>query len=64
MSGPKRWLAFDVGCIECGEDSAVVGTFDTNAEAVAAANAAEAVQRDNWTGQHYFEVYDLLGGES
>jgi hypothetical protein len=55
----ERWLAFDVGCIECGEPSAVVGTFATEQEARAAADAAEERQQADWHGQHYFEVFDL-----
>lgn len=65
MSAPKRWLAFDIGCIECGERSSVIGTFDTNAEAVAAASVAADKQAADWHGDHSFMVYDLLGdGES
>ena len=64
MSAPKRWLAFDIGCIECGEASAVIGTFDTEAEANTAADAAEEAQRANWWGQHYFEVYDLMAEDA
>jgi hypothetical protein len=55
----KRWLAFDIGCIECGEESGVIGTFDTEAEAEHAADAAEIDHEKNWHGQHCFMVYDL-----
>ena len=55
----KRWLAFDIGCIECGEDSAVIGVYDTEDEAQTAAAAAAELQAANWTGQHQFVVCDL-----
>jgi len=38
-----KFLAFDIGCIECGQDSAVVGLFDTR-------EAAEAAIRDYLDG--------------
>lgn len=59
MSEIRRWLAMDEGCYECGEPSGVIGTFDTEREAWAAAEAAEARQREGWRGQHAFVVYDL-----
>lgn len=55
----KRYLAFDIGCIECGEPSAVLGVFMSRDEANLAAEHAERVQRENWLGQHYFEVYEI-----
>jgi hypothetical protein len=55
----KRYLAFDVGCIECGEPSTVIGVFKTKAAARAAAGKAGAVQHDNWSGQHSFEVHEI-----
>lgn len=55
----KRWLAFDIGCIECRETSRVIGTYDTAAEANAASAAAEEAQAQDWHGEHHFEVYDL-----
>ena len=58
----KRYLVFDIGCIECGEESGVVGVFGTKDEADHAANVAEIVQEATWSGQHYFMVYDLGEG--
>lgn len=55
----KPWLAFDIGCIECGEESKPVGLFDTEEEALAAAKTAEEIQSADWHGQHYFDVFDL-----
>lgn len=57
---PGRWLAFDVGCIECGEESSIIGTFATQQEAEQAACIAQEAQNKNWKGQHSMEVFDLL----
>ena len=54
-----RYLAFDVGCIECGEDSDVVGVYLTREEAEVAADIAQQAQAADWHGQHYFEVYEI-----
>ena len=51
--------AFDLGCIECGQPSAVLGVFMSRDEANLAAEHAKRVQRENWLGQHYFEVYEI-----
>ncbi len=53
------YLAFDVGCIECGEESSVVGIFNTKEEAERACRKAEKKQEKNWTGQHSFEVFKI-----
>ena len=53
------WLAFDIGCIECGEDSAVIGVFSTKEFAEAACKVAEEEQAKNWHGQHSMEVFQL-----
>ena len=60
----KRWLVFNVGCLECGVSSNVVGTYDTVQEANAVADKClEALQ---WRegGQNEFEVFDLLAEQS
>jgi hypothetical protein len=53
------YVAVDIGCIECGEESAVLGVFEDE-------NAADAVitehferQRENWHGQHHFSVFKI-----
>jgi hypothetical protein len=50
----NAWLALDIGCIECGEESAVLGLFATEKEAEAVCIAAEEEQSKNWHGQHDF----------
>lgn len=59
-----RYLAFDVGCIECGEPSGVIGIYDTEEEAKDAALMAQAKQIGEWQGQHSFLVFDLESEES
>lgn len=54
------WMVFNIGCIECGVSSAVVGLYETESEALA---VAEACQRElYWRegGQNDFEVFNLL----
>lgn len=55
----EAWLAFDIGCIECGESSAVIGIYGTKSDADANLKDAEDDQRGNWNGQHHFEVFDV-----
>lgn len=60
----KRWLVFDVGCIECGEISQPVGTYDTKEEAEQARkeylNDPDGDWgRESWSGQHSVEIFDL-----
>lgn len=59
-----RYLAFDIGCIECGEPSGVVGIYDTEEEASDAALMAQAKQSGDWQGQHIFHVFDLESEDS
>ena len=59
-----RYMAFDIGCIECGEPSGVVGIYDTEEEAIDAAEMAQAKQKADWIGQHAFRVFDLESEDS
>ena len=59
-----RYMAFDIGCIECGEPSGVVGIYDTEEEAIDAAEMAQAKQKADWIGQHVFRVFDLESEDS
>lgn len=55
----ERWLAFDIGCLECGESSAVIGVYGSQSEAQSACDAAEEKQAEDWRGQHSFEVFSI-----
>lgn len=52
-----KYIAMDIGCIECGEDSRLLGVFATEAEAEAACKVAREKQAANWYGQHSMEVF-------
>lgn len=54
-----HYLVFDVGCIECGESSGVVGIYATKDEAETECVAARERQSADWHGQHNFLVIDL-----
>jgi hypothetical protein len=53
------FLAFDIGCIECGEGSKVIGVFAKKEDADAAAEAADKLHKENWSGQHSMEVFEI-----
>ena len=57
MNGKVVFVAVDIGCIECGEDSNVLGIFATKAQADKVCDKA----RDDlkrWHGRHMFEVFE------
>lgn len=53
------WLVFNVGCIECGVSSNVVGVFETKekADQIAAKLDSEHSWREG--GQNSYEVFEL-----
>ena len=57
MNGKVVFVAVDIGCIECGEDSNVLGIFATKAQAD---NVCDKAREDlkSWCGQHMFEVFE------
>jgi len=59
----KRYLVFDIGCIECLQKSQPVGTYDTIEEAKKARdeyyNGGTDWGRTGWFGQHSVKIYDL-----
>ena len=53
-----KYLLFDVGCIECGEESGVVGVF--TAKEVAEKHAEALNKGHGFTGgQHSYEIFEL-----
>lgn len=55
----KGFLVFNIGCIECGVSSNVVGVYDTKEEADSVCEkCADSI---HWRegGQNGFEVFDL-----
>jgi hypothetical protein len=59
----KRYLAMDIGCIECGEESAIIGMYATREEAEKAINDYLDPdcpwRKDGRGGQHYEEVFEV-----
>jgi hypothetical protein len=55
------YLAFDIGCIECGESSSPVGVYSTRSEAEEAALVAytDPERVEAWGGQHEINVYEV-----
>lgn len=54
-----KYVALDIGCIECGEPSHVLGIFNTPAGAAQACMKAEKLQEKNWMGAHDFYVEEI-----
>jgi hypothetical protein len=61
---PGSWLVFNIGCIECGVSSNVVGVYATEAEAERVADICnkELSWRDG--GQNSYEVFDLYAPQA
>jgi hypothetical protein len=55
----KQFLVFNIGCIECGVSSNVVGTYETKEEADAVAEKCGEALAWRHGGQNSFEVFDL-----
>lgn len=58
-----RYVALDVGCIECGEPSSIIGVFELGRDAFAALEEYRVAQRADRKGEHSFEVHDLVRRE-
>lgn len=57
----KLFVAVDIGCIECGEESAVLGVFTSEEKAVEVLKEHYVRQEEHWHGQHSFEVFEVDG---
>lgn len=55
----KRYLAFDIGCIECGECSSVIGVYKQKKSAELACEKRTERNDKNWSGQHECEVFEI-----
>ena len=52
----KVYVALDIGCIECLEDSAILGVFESDDNANSIVERMAEKQEVNWRGQHEFTV--------
>lgn len=53
------YVVVDIGCIECCEDSAVLGIFTDKELAEKVRSKYEKLQEENWGGQHSFEIFEV-----
>ncbi|NYV67599.1 hypothetical protein HYI36_20175 [Bacillus sp. Gen3] len=53
------FVAVDIGCIECGESSNVLGVFTSKSVADKVVRDHEKRQSHHWGGQHSFEVFEI-----
>lgn len=51
------YVAMDIGCIECGQDSALLGIFTDKQVAESVLEIARKKQEEDWHGQHSFELF-------
>ena len=55
----KKWLLFNVGCIECGVSSAVVGLFSDKLKAEKIGALLDKHHGWREGGQNSYEIFDL-----
>jgi hypothetical protein len=56
---PKRWIVVNIGCIECGVSSAIVGVFTNHATAKAHAERLSDSHAWREGGQNCFDVFPM-----
>ena len=54
-----KYVVIDIGCIECGEVSSVLGIFDNKEKAEDISKKYEDIQEIHWTGQHDIQVFEV-----
>jgi hypothetical protein len=55
----KGFIVVNIGCIECGVSSGVVGIYETKEDADAVAKTCEDKLSWREGGQNHFDVFDL-----
>lgn len=55
----KYYVLVDIGCIECGEESEVIGIYTDEKEAKRVGKEHKKRQREHWYGQHSFEIFEI-----
>lgn len=65
MKKHHQYIAVDIGCIECGEDSALIGVFPTQTAAEAAIRAyldpTVKWGKQGRRGQHDEQIFEWKG---
>lgn len=59
-----RYMVFNIGCIECGVSSNVVGVYESKEEADAVARLCQSKLHWRQRGQNSFEVFDLAAAQA
>lgn len=54
-----KYVVVDIGCIECGEQSAVLGIFTNKRKAEETRKKYSEIHSNNWHGQHHFEIFEV-----
>lgn len=57
----NRYMVFNIGCIECGVSSGIVGFYESVEEANAVAKKLDDVMDWREGGQNSYEVFDTHG---
>lgn len=60
----NKWMVFNVGCIECGVPSDVVGLYATEVEANEVADLLSESLSWRHGGQNIFEVFNLAAPQA
>lgn len=60
----KRWMVFNIGCIECGVSSDVVGFYETEEEARQVSKVLNDKLHWREGGQNDFEVFDTTAEQA
>jgi len=63
----KKWILVDIGCIECGEESKVVGLFNSKEESerywdeeyTSKVTKGNSWGRREWSGQHHPHIEEI-----
>lgn len=55
----KYYVLVDIGCIECGEESHVIGIFTDVMLVEQVKTNHKLRQEKNWHGQHYFKIFEI-----
>lgn len=59
METTKKYVVVEIGCLECGSDSSIVGVFDDKETANKVAEKCEEMYRWRTGGDNCFEVFEL-----
>lgn len=55
----KQWIVVNIGCLECGVSSAIVGAFDDELRARGVAAQCDDKYRRRQGGQNVFLVWEI-----